>query len=62
MSNRTRPPRPRTRSYRDPDLSDKWLDEAEWRAKNSPFWAGDSKKIILRLVEELRKVNRETGR
>lgn len=62
MTDNTRPPRKRDRSYRDPDLSDKWIAEAEWRAKNSPFWANDSKKIILRLVEELRKVNRETGR
>lgn len=47
-------------SYRDPDLSKKWLSEAEWRAHNDrglKFMLTDSRKIILRLVEEVRKLN-----
>lgn len=47
-------------SYRDPDLSKKWLSEAEWRAHNDrglKFMLTDSRKIIVRLVEEVRKLN-----
>lgn len=47
-------------SYRDPDLSKKWLSEAEWRAHNDrglKFMLSDSRKIIVRLVEEVRKLN-----
>lgn len=47
-------------SYRDPDLSKKWLSEAEWRAHNDrgvKFMLTDSRKIILRLIEEVRKLN-----
>lgn len=59
-------PKKRSNSYRDPTLSDKWLDEAEWRAKNplgSPrLTSTDARKIILRLVEEVRNINKETGR
>lgn len=60
----TRPPRPRTGSYRDPDLSDRWLAEAEMRATGrGPLLTGrDAAKIILRLVAEVRRLNRETGR
>lgn len=46
-------------NYRDPDLSKKWLSEAEWRAHNDrglKFMLTDSRKIILRLVEEVRKL------
>lgn len=46
-------------SYRDPDLSKKWLSEAEWRAHNDrglKFMLTDSRKIILRLIEEVRKL------
>lgn len=48
------------RSYRDPDLSDQWLSEAEWRAvrESSRFGSGDARKIILRLVREVRRLNR----
>lgn len=60
MSSMTRPPRKRSGSYRDPDLSDKWLAEAQWRAERE--FHGDSAKIIQRLVNELQRVNRETGR
>lgn len=52
-------------SKRDPDLSDKWLGEAEWRAlhdQSRKFERTDSRKIILRLVEELRRVNKEYDR
>ena len=62
MRNMTTPPRKRQPTYRDPDLSDKWIKEAEWRANNDPFWPKDARKITLRLVKELRRVNRETGR
>ncbi len=58
----TNPPRKRQTSYRDPDLSDKWIKEAEWRANNDAFWPKDARKITLRLIKELRRVNRETGR
>lgn len=60
----TKPPRKRTSSYRDPDLSDKWLREAEYRALNDRTlnYESDSRKMILRLVKELKKVNKETGR
>lgn len=62
MSGSTRPPSPRSGSYRDPDLSDKWLSEAEWRAVNTKLWPKDARKIILRLVLEVQRINRETGR
>jgi len=58
-------PEKRGDSYRDPTLSDKWLDEAEWRAKNDfsrEFKQSASRFIILRLVQEIRNINRETGR
>lgn len=64
MSGMTKPPRKRSGSYRDPDLSDKWLSEAEQRATgHGPRLTGpDATKIILRLVKEIRKINRETDR
>ena len=46
-------------SYRDPDLSGKWLSEAEWRSYNdhsSQYHAVDSRLTIRRLVEEVRKL------
>lgn len=56
-------PKKRSGSYRDPHLSDKWLKEAEWRVKNQPFMSSrDMRKIILRLIKELRDVNKETRR
>lgn len=62
----TTPPKKREDSYRDPTLSDKWLAEAEWRALNpndSPkLTQRDAQKLILRLVEEVRNINKETGR
>lgn len=47
-------------SYRDPDLSGKWLSEAEWRSYNdhsSKYLSVDSRLTIRRLVEEVRKLN-----
>lgn len=58
----TRAPKPRDDSYRDPHLSDQWLREAEWRAKHSAFWPRDARKIIHRLIQEVRDLNEETGR
>lgn len=60
----TRPPRPRSGSYRDPDLSDRWLREAEARARRrGPYLNhSDACKLVLRLVQEVRRINRETGR
>lgn len=59
----TKSPRKRVGSYRDPHLSDKWLDEAEWRVRNEIFMSSrDMRKIIIRLIQELRNVNKETGR
>lgn len=61
----TTAPRKRTGSYRDPDLSDRWLAEAEHRAINDDsrrFKTSDSRRIIRRLVAEVRRINRETGR
>ncbi len=61
---KTRPPRRRSGSYRDPDLSDRWLREARWRAERG--WPNlglrDARRIILRLVTEVERINRETGR
>lgn len=59
---KTRPPVRRAHSYKDPDLSDKWLDEAVWRAQNEHMWPMSARKIILRLVQEIKEINRETGR
>lgn len=50
----------RSGSYRDPDLSDQWLDEAQWRAQRE--FRGDAAKIILRLVKEVRTINRRYSR
>lgn len=61
----TKVPKKREGSYRDPTLSDRWLAEAEWRAKNDfsrEFKQSASRFIILRLVQEIRNINRETGR
>lgn len=60
----TRAPEPRSGSYRDPDLSDQWLWEAERRALGrGPRLKGkDAARIILRLVLEVHKINEETGR
>lgn len=51
--------RKRESSYRDPDLSDKWLREAEQRATGrGPRLTGqDAAKIILRLIQEVRRLN-----
>lgn len=52
-------------SYRDPDLSDKWLSEADWRAENDrtrKFRAVDAGRIIKRLTFEVRKLNRMLNR
>jgi hypothetical protein len=60
----TRAPEPRSGSYRDPDLSDQWLWEAEQRALGAgPNLSGaDVVGIILRLVDEVRNINEGTGR
>lgn len=62
----TYPPKKRSDSYRDPTLSDRWLDEAEYRALNPQgnprLTQRDAQKLILRLVQEVRNINRETGR
>lgn len=50
----------RSNSYRDPDLSNRWLSEAEWRARRE--FRGDSAKIIIRLIKEVRRLNRMLGR
>lgn len=50
----------RRNSYRDPDLSNRWLDEAEWRARRE--FRGDAAKIIIRLIKEVRRLNRMMGR
>lgn len=55
----------RSGSYRDPDLSDRWLNEAEWRAVNDftkRYKVVDSRKTILRLVKEVRRLNKMLGR
>lgn len=52
-------------SYRDPDLSDKWLKEALWRVDNDRsmrFKWKDAGLIIKRLVAEVRKLNRMLNR
>lgn len=52
-------------SYRDPDLGNQWLKEAEWRAQNDRtklFFTKDGSKIIVRLIKEIRKLNRMLGR
>ncbi|MGP5043519.1 hypothetical protein ACTXJR_05745 [Glutamicibacter ardleyensis] len=51
---------PRT-SYRDPDLSDQWLREAEDKARHL-LSRSDARKIILRLIQEVQKLNRLLGR
>lgn len=60
----TSAPRKREPSYRDPDLSDRWLWEARARVegRGPRLGMGDAKKIILRLLDEIERVNRETGR
>lgn len=52
--------RPRT-SYRDPDLADLWLREAEHKARHN-LSLPDARKIILRLIQEVRKLNRLLSR
>lgn len=51
--------RNREQSYRDPDLSDKWLREAEQRAtgRGPRLTSQDAAKIILRLIKEVRRLN-----
>ena len=52
-------------SYRDPDLSDQWLKEAEWRAERDRsirFIRKDAGLIIRRLIYEVRKLNRMMNR
>lgn len=52
-------------SYRDPDLSDKWLKEAEWRANHDRsirFMRRDAGLLIGRLVHEVRKLNKMMNR
>lgn len=50
-------------NYRDPILSERWLWEAEWRATNPrgnpKLTQRDACKIILRLVQEVRRLNKE---
>lgn len=46
----------REASYRDPDLSEQWLSEAKWRAERE--FRGDAAKIIIRLIAEVRRLNR----
>lgn len=61
----TTAPRKRSGSYRDPDLSDKWLSEADHRAQwddSRKFQTHDARVIIRRLVAEIRRINKETGR
>lgn len=62
----TKAPKKREGSYRDPTLSDRWLAEAKWRAINPHSYPKltqrDAQKLILRLVEEVRNINKETGR
>lgn len=58
---KSKPKPPRADSYRDPDLSDKWLMEAEWRAQHDHFTGknfSDRGKIIMRLVQEVHKLNK----
>lgn len=55
----------RAPSYRDPDLSDKWLAEAVNRANydtSRKFTDHDSRAIIRRLTAEVRKLNKMLGR
>lgn len=62
----TTAPKKRSNSYRDPTLSDKWIWEAKWRAEHpegSPrLTMKDARKIIVRLCEELERINKEIGR
>lgn len=64
MAEPTYPPKKRGIQYRDPTLSDRWLNEAQARAKGQgPMLTHDDAcKIILRLVREVKNINRETGR
>lgn len=46
-------------SYRDPDLSKRWLWEADWRADNDnsrKYKNQDAQRTIKRLTEEVRKL------
>lgn len=49
-----------TGSYPDPDLSPRWLSEAEWKANQHGlkawFYRRDYPKIIKRLIQEVRKL------
>ena len=49
-----------TGSYRDPDLSQQWLREAEWKAKQRGIgalsYASDLRKITLRLIAEVKRL------
>lgn len=58
-------PVPARESYRDPDLSDKWLAEAEWRARHDrtrKYRIHDNQLITERLVAEVRRLNEMLGR
>lgn len=49
-------------SYRDPDLSPKWLSEAEWRSYNdrsTKYHDVDSRPTIRRLIEEVKKLREQ---
>ncbi|MGP5390637.1 hypothetical protein [Glutamicibacter arilaitensis] len=62
---KTPPPVPARKSYRDPDLSDRWLAEAEHRATHDDsarFTTYDSRMIIGRLVAEVRRLNEMLSR
>lgn len=57
---KTPPPVPARESYRDPDLSEKWLKQAEHRATHDDskmFRDHDCRRIIRRLVAEVRRLN-----
>lgn len=49
-----------TESYRDPDLSEKWLKEAKWRSLNDLYTHKNFHEhtlIIFRLIEEVHRKN-----
>ncbi len=45
-------------TYRDPILSDRWLREAEWKATHEILWPRSARKIVLRLIKEVRQLRR----
>lgn len=64
-TDKTPPPAPARESYRDPDLSEKWLAEAEWRARHDrtrKYRIHDNQLITERLVAEVRRLNEMLGR